>query len=860
MDGLDDIVEEFLVESHENLDQLDSDLVALEQDPNSRERLSSIFRTIHTIKGTSGFLAFNRLEEVTHVGENMLSRLRDGELALNPTRTSVLLQMVDTVRALLTSIEASGGEGPVDVSGVVAAISAAMEDHPATPPTDAAPPAAAAIPSPRAATAKKATAQSATAKAAPAKAAPAKAAPAKAATRRGTATKAAPAKPAAAKRTTARKAAAPAATVAAPTPVAADGAADLESAAPVAVVAASETTHALPTTHSEGANAVMPQRTAGQPAVPTAPALPMAAEAAEHETESAQADGPARRAVADSTIRVDVDLLDELMLLVGELVLTRNQIVQNVARQTDTDLIRASQRLNLIASELQEGVMKTRMQPIDHIWSKLPRVVRDLGLQLKKSIRLEMEGRETELDKTLLEAVKDPLTHLVRNSVDHGIEAPEKRKAAGKPVEGVLTLRARHESGQVVVEVADDGAGIDPAALGAKALERGLLTADALHRMSPADILQLIFMPGFSTAAAVTNVSGRGVGMDVVKTNIEAIGGTIEVESVPGEGTVCRLRIPLTLAIVPALTVECAGDRYAIPQISLQELVSLDAEKAANAVEEVGGAPVYRLRGELLPLVRLTDVLGLASERHDGHVVIAVLRSEGRRFGLVVDRVINTEEIVVKAVGGQLKAIGLYSGATVLGDGTVALILDVQALARRALRTETTERQQSREATSSAAQAETERQRMLLAAIGGGRRVAIPLDTVTRLEQVRTDAVEKVGNREVVQYRGAILPIVRLDRHLGAYGETDREVLEVIVYADHGRSVAIVVEEILDIVDGEAAVRSDIDDLGLLGSAVLGEKVTELLDVRAAILAADPAFYTSPALAPESATTSLLEV
>jgi two-component system chemotaxis sensor kinase CheA len=509
--------------------------------------------------------------------------------------------------------------------------------------------------------------------------------------------------------------------------------------------------------------------------------------------------------------------------------------------------------------------MKTRMQPIDHIWSKLPRVVRDLGLQCGKTVRLDMEGRDTELDKTLLEAVKDPLTHLVRNSVDHGIEAPEARLAAGKPAEGVLTLRAKHESGQVVVEVADDGAGIDPAKVGAKAVERGLISSDALGRMAPQDLLQLIFLPGFSTAAAVTNVSGRGVGMDVVKTNIEAIGGAIEVESQTGVGTVMRLRIPLTLAIVPALTVECAGDRYAIPQISLQELVALDAEKAATAVEEVGGAPVYRLRGELLPLVRLTDVLGLPSDRHDGHVVIAVLRSEGRRFGLVVDRVINTEEIVVKAVGGELKAIGLYAGATVLGDGTVALILDVQALSRRARRTELTDRQQeSRDAAAAAASMEAERQRMLLAAIGGGRRVAIPLDTVTRLEQVRADAVERVGNREVVQYRGAILPIVRLDRHLGAYTDTEREVLEVIVYADHGRSVAIVVEEILDIVDGEAAVRSDIDDLGLLGSAVLGDKVTELLDVRAAILAADPAFYSapveSPTDTPDGVPTSLLEV
>ena len=792
MDGLDDIVEEFLVESHENLDQLDTDLVALEQEPDSRERLSSIFRTIHTIKGTSGFLAFNRLEEVTHVGENMLSRLRDGALELTPARTSVLLRMVDTVRSLLGSIEATGGEGTVDVSAVVADISAAMEDRPA---------------------------EEAPVAETPVAEAPVTGAPA--------------------------------------------------AEAPVAEVPAVEASVAVPPVVEAApvVEAPAPAPVAEAPAAPAAPAVPAprpapAAEAGDHEP-APSADGGARRAVADSTIRVDVDLLDELMLLVGELVLTRNQIVQYVGRSNDTDLVRASQRLNLIASELQEGVMKTRMQPIDHIWSKLPRVVRDLGIQCGKTVRLEMEGKDTELDKTLLEAVKDPLTHLVRNSVDHGIESPDKRRAAGKPAEGVLTLRAKHESGQVVVEVADDGAGIDPARIGAKAVEKGLVTDAQLARMSPTDVLQLIFAPGFSTAAAVTNVSGRGVGMDVVKTNIESIGGTIEVESVAGTGTVCRLRIPLTLAIVPALTVECAGDRYAIPQISLQELVSLDAEKAANAVEEVGGAPVYRLRGELLPLVRLTDVLGLTSDRHDGHVVIAVLRSEGRRFGLVVDRVINTEEIVVKAVGGQLKAIGLYSGATVLGDGTVALILDVQALARRALRTESAERQEARVAAAvAAADSESQRQRMLLAAIGGGRRVAIPLDTVTRLEQVRTENVERVGNREVVQYRGAILPIVRLDRHLGAYGEADREVLEVIVYSDHGRSVAIVVEEILDIVDGEAAVRSDIDDMGLLGSAVLGDKVTELLDVRAAILAADPAFYSAGTdfATPQGVPSSLMEV
>jgi two-component system chemotaxis sensor kinase CheA len=788
VEGLDDIVEEFLVESHENLDQLDQDLVALEQDPRSRDRLSSIFRTIHTIKGTSGFLAFNKLEEVAHVGENMLSRLRDGALDLTPHRTDALLEMVDTIRALLAAIEATGGEGSVEVAGTVASISAALEDAPAVvaTPVVEAPVVEAPVVEPAAVEA-------------------AAEAPAPA-----------PVKKAAAKKAPAKRASRAKAAVPSPAPVPA-----------VEIVPVETPVAAAPLT--------------AQPVVEVPQEAPMAAVPADEPgVNSAQ---PGRRAVADSTIRVDVDLLDALMLLVGELVLTRNQIVQYVGRQTDQDLVRASQRLNLIASELQEGVMKTRMQPIDHIWSKLPRVVRDLGLQCGKNVRLEMEGRETELDKTLLEAVKDPLTHLVRNSVDHGIEAAAGRTLAGKPTEGVLTLRARHESGQVVVEVADDGAGIDPVKVGAKAVERGLLTADALARMSPADVLQLIFLPGFSTAAAVTNVSGRGVGMDVVKTNIESIGGTIEVESVPGRGTCTRLRIPLTLAIVPALTIECAGDRYAIPQISLQELVALDAEKAAAAVEDVGGASVYRLRGELLPLVSLADVLGLTSDRHDGHVVIAVLSSEGRRFGLVVDRVINTEEIVVKAVGGQLKSIGLYSGATVLGDGAVALILDVQALARRALRPESAERQEHR-MNAVAAAAVAERQRMLLAAIGGGRRVAIPLDTVTRLEQVRSDTVERVGSREVVQYRGAILPIVRLDRHLGAFGDSDREVLEVIVYADHGRSVAIVVEEILDIVDGEAAVQSDIDDLGLLGSAVIGDRVTELLDVRAAILAADPAFYS----------------
>jgi two-component system, chemotaxis family, sensor kinase CheA len=702
MEDMDEIVQEFLVESHENLDQLDRDLVELEQQPGSRELLASIFRTIHTIKGTSGFLAFGKLESITHVGENLLARLRDGKMSMTPATTDVLLEMVDTVRDLLTAIEHGGTEGDVVVTAVVDKITAVLEGGEV------------------------------------------------------------------------------------PVPAAPEGGLDR----------------------------------LDQP---------------EH----------SRRTVADASIRVDVDLLDTLMRLVGELVLTRNQIVRQTLDQDEVgqDLVRSSQRLNLIATELQEGVMKTRMQPIDHLWSKLPRVVRDLGAQCGKQVRLAMVGKETELDRSLLEAVKDPLTHLVRNAVDHGLESAADRTAAGKPAEGLLTLRAYHEGGQVVVEVCDDGAGIDADKVGAKALDKGLRTAGQLAQTAPSDLLQLIFLPGFSTAAAVTNVSGRGVGMDVVKTNIESIGGTIEVESVVGRGTTCRLRIPLTLAIVPALTVECAGDRYAIPQVSLLELVALDADRAANAVEDVNGAQVYRLRGSLLPLVHLAEMLGVESDRSDGHVLIAVLQADSKRFGLVIDRVLSTEEIVVKPLATRLKALGTYSGATILGDGRVALILDVQALARRALSAESIDRQNAEQTV--AGTVATEPDRVLVAGIGGGRQVAIPLSSVTRLEHIPAAGVELVGSREVVQYRGAILPLLRLDRHLGSVSEREGTDLVVVVYSCEGRSVAIVVDEIVDIVEGEAQVRSDIDDLGLLGSAVIRDRITELLDVRAAILAADPNFYTA---------------
>jgi two-component system chemotaxis sensor kinase CheA len=790
VDDMDEIVQEFLVESYENLDQLDSDLVALEQQPGSRELLASVFRTIHTIKGTSGFLAFSRLEAVAHVGENLLARLRDGQIVMTPITTDVLLRMVDTIRELLSKIEANHTEDGVEVAAVVAAIRAVLDGEvPVLPASDGA----------------------------------------------GVEVVSAPAAPA------------PAPVVeVAPEPV-------VETVPePVAEVAPAPVVEVVP----EPAPVV---EVVPEPVAEVAPVVEVAPEPAA--VPAAHAGGgpstgggaPAEKAsAAESTIRVDVELLESLVRQAGELVLARNQILQRAGALRDEDLTRACHRLNLVASEMQESVMRTRMQAIDHLWSKLPRVVRDLGNMLNRKIKLEMEGGDTELDRTLLEAVKDPLTHIVRNAVDHGIESPEVRVAAGKNETGTLKLRAAHEGGQVVVEIRDDGKGIDPAVIGAKAVEKGLVSAAKLESLTPNDVLQFLFLPGFSTAAKVTNVSGRGVGMDVVKTNIERIGGSVDVESVVGQGTVWRLKIPLTLAIVPALTVECAGQRYAMPQVNLLELVSLDTERMSKAIEDVGGAKVYRLRGALLPLIRLEEALELKRPTDvelPTNLVIAVLECDGRRFGLLVDRVLDTEEIVVKPLSGALKAIGAYAGATILGDGRVSLILDVQSLARRTMRADGIEH-----ATDAAAETQVvsgDGQRLLVVGLGGNRRVAIPLDVVTRLEEFKTDSIERVGRREVVRYRGEILPLVRLANHLGggsrsSYSGEEVTSLPGVVYSSRGRSVAIVVDEIVDIVSGQDA-HSDIDDAGLVGSAVIRDRVTELLDVRSAILAADPNFFSEQA-------------
>jgi two-component system, chemotaxis family, sensor kinase CheA len=750
MDELDEVVGEFLVESFENLDRMDDDLLALERQPDDLETIASIFRAIHTIKGTCGFLGFERLEKVTHVGENLLGKLREGELQVTAEIATALLATTDAVRGMLGTIEETGADGDADHSSLIATLEALYEG-----------------------------------------------------------------------RVAAVEVAAPPAPVVEPEP-------ETPRIGELLVASGGTTPEAV---DEAAARQLLDGdvRPLGEILVDSGQAEP--AEVAEA-LERQQA---GRGGIADTSIRVDVGLLDNLMNLVGELVLARNQILQLDSALQEAGFTAVSQRLNHITSELQEGVMKTRMQPIGNVWGKFPRVVRDLAMQCGKQVRVEMQGQETELDKTIIEAIKDPLTHLVRNSVDHGIEPAGERVAAGKPAEGRLSLRAFHEGGQVNIEIVDDGAGIDAAKMRAKAVERGLVTAEAAERMGERESLQLIFAPGFSTAAAVTNVSGRGVGMDVVKTNIERIGGTVDLSTEKGRGTTFRIRIPLTLAIVPALVIGSGGERFAVPQISLVELVRLEGAAAASGIEHVHGAPVYRLRGKLLPIVRLSQELRLPGTGDETVHNIVVLQSEGQQFGLLVDAVHDTQEIVVKPLDRQLKDLDVYAGATIMGDGHVALILDVAGLGQRA-RVIGAHRPVEVEADEALAAATSSTTSVLVVDLGGDHRAAVPLSAVDRLEELAVSAIEPSAEGPVVQYRGEIMPLVSLSDALG-FGHVDRsgETVDVIVHARPGGRVGLLVGRIVDIVEEDVDLRTHVPRYGVAGSAVLQGRVTDVVDVEAII-------------------------
>jgi two-component system chemotaxis sensor kinase CheA len=745
---MDELTREFLIESQEGLDRMERCLTDLETRPHDTALLAEIFRSVHTIKGTTGFLGFKRLEKLAHAGENLLGLLREGKLTADTPTTTGLLQLLDGLRSILKTIEAEDSEGTGEDENLIARLVELQSPGPAKP-AAASPPA----PPPAAAVVELA----------------------------------------------------PAAVAAPPPPAMVP--------APVAAVAAA------------------PPAEAPKPAMTAAARVAADVEKAAAE---AEIDGAKPRivgtAAAESTLRVDVTLLNRMMNLVGELVLTRNQVLQATAADPNMTLL--SRRLDMVTADLRESVMKARMQPVSNIFSKMPRIVRDLSQALGRKVRLQMEGQDTELDKSLLEAIKDPLTHAVRNSLDHGIEPPDVRQAAGKDPEGTLKLRAAQEGSHVIIEVSDDGAGISVEKVRAKAVERGLISADRAAHLADRELLQLIFLPGFSTAAAVTNVSGRGVGMDVVRTNVEKIGGKVEIDSRTGKGTTLRLRIPLTLAIIPALIVRSVGQSFALPQGALSELVHVPPSQAAAAIEWIEDAPLYRLRGKLLPLVFLDKLLmpggqhKFATERDN---FIAVLDADGRRYGLVVDGLADPEEIVVKPLSAVLKDIGLYSGATVLGNADLALILDPGSIAQKAGVNMTAEEEAAHKG-GVETEAEVAKSMEYLLVEAAERQAAVPLADVLRIEQLQVKRIEYIGYRPVLNFEGQLLPIEDSGGVLAAVQGNPEAQIIVVVCREGNRHVGIAVSHVLDVAAGGDLFEAG-TNLRTSGVTLLKNRVTGVVDL-----------------------------
>lgn len=565
--------------------------------------------------------------------------------------------------------------------------------------------------------------------------------------------------------------------------------------------------------------------------------------------------------VADSVVKVSVNLLDKIMNEVGELVLNRNQILQFANSSSSNELIRLVQQLNVITTELQTDIMTTRMQPIGSVLTKFERVIRDLARNTGKKLRLEVTGKDTELDKTLLEAIKDPLTHIIRNSVDHGIENPDERIAKGKPEEGTIDIRSYHESGQVIVEIVDDGKGLDKERILNKGIEKGVITAEEALTMEDNQIFGLIFAAGFSTAEQVTNISGRGVGMDVVRTNIEKIGGAVHVSSVKDQGTVFKLKIPLTLAIVPALIVESMNEPFAIPQVNLVELVHVDLEDESelSKIEKIYGADFIRLRGNLIPLFKIDDVLQLEKfhERNkkmnnvenevrdpvdESKLNVVILNAEGWTFGIVVEKILNTEEIVVKPFGKNLKGISTFAGATIMGDGKVALIVDALGFYKYVnAGLDKSEGNKIENIDDNKSESDNgEYQENLLFQLADERTYCVPLSIVYRLEDFTVGDIEFTGSQPVIKYNNRPMPLINLEDSLdykdqGLLSSIDKLEKSVgipcVVLKIRDQLFGFVVKEILDISISEVTIDTDtVDREGILGTILIDDKFISMID------------------------------
>ena len=705
---MDDLLREFLTETNESLDRVDAELVRFEQEPNNGEILGNIFRLVHTIKGTCGFLGLPRLEALAHSAENLMGEFRDG-MPVTTEAVTVILSTIDRIKTILEELEAEQREPSGNDGDLIERLNWLSR------------------------------------------------------------------RPDRALRSRARNDAVP------PAPDRRE--------------------------RSDAAAAAAPSGDAS------------AASAAE------RADADPGEKLASQSIRVNVETLDRLMTTVSELVLTRNQLLEIVRRNEDSDFRAPLQRLSNVTAELQEGVMKTRMQPIGNAWQKLPRIVRDLSAELGKEIDLEMHGAETELDRQVLELVKDPLTHLVRNCADHGIESAAERYAAGKTAKGRISLSACHQGGHIIIQIADDGRGLDLARIRAKAVESGLMSEAEIAAKTDGEIWNFIFRPGFSTAAQVTSISGRGIGMDVVRANIQQIGGTVDLQSAAGVGTAFTIKIPLTLAIVSSLLVEAGGERFAMPQLSVLELVQ--AGNGEHRIERIKDTPVLRLRKKLLPLIYLKEMLRLG-DRASGDCFVVVTQVGSQVFGIVVDGVSHTEEIVIKPMSSKLRHIAVFSGTTILGDGSVIMIIDPNGIAQALGRFAPSVQADKSDGADSEEMASDDLTPLLVFRAGSQQPKAVPLSLISRLEEIDCRRIEVSDGRHLVQYRDQLMPLLRVDTRAGIKQEGAQPIL---VFSDHGRSMGLVVDEIADIVEERLNIEVASDRPGVLGYAVVKGSATEIIDV-----------------------------
>src|SRR5438874_927658 len=779
---MDDLLREFLTETGESLDTVDNQLVRFEQDPSDAKILDNIFRLVHTIKGAEDFMGLRRLEALAHAGETLMGKFRDG-MPVKAEAVTLILSSIDRIKEILAGLEATETEPEGTDEDLIEQLHAMAEG------------------------AKHAAAE------APAQPAPVPvvaAPPVQPAITAGTLVDQVlerPLRPGEVSLDDLERAFRETATEAAPAPKPVP--------APVVKQAAPAPAAAKPA----AAAAPAPEPEAAKEAVKAKPAKRAGA---------ADADVQEADKIANQSIRVNVDTLEHLMTMVSELVLTRNQLLEISRRNEDTEFKVPLQRLSNVTAELQEGVMKTRMQPIGNAWQKLPRIVRDLSGELGKQIELEMHGADTELDRQVLDLIKDPLTHMVRNSADHGLETPAERAAAGKPEQGTIRLSAYHEGGHIIICIADNGRGLNTERIKAKAVQSGLVSEADLEKMTEAQIHKFIFAPGFSTAAAVTSVSGRGVGMDVVRTNIDQIGGTIDIKSVAGEGTSVTIKIPLTLAIVSALIVEAAGDRFAIPQLSVVELVRARAN-SEHRIERIKDTAVLRLRNKLLPLMHLKKLLriddGSSSDPENGFIVVTQVGSQ--TFGIVVDGVFHTEEIVVKPMSTKLRHIDMFSGNTILGDGAVIMIIDPNGIAKALGASSAASHEITDENASLHSGSGEQLTSLLVFRAGSTQPKAVPLGLVTRLEEIAADKIELSNGRYMVQYREQLMPLVQMEGvNVGASGAQP-----ILVFADDGRAMGLVVDEIIDIVEERLHIEVAGQHDGILGSAVIKGQATEVIDV-----------------------------